>query len=257
MEADDAPPLVLVMSGLDPTGGAGIQADIEAIGAQGGHALPLITASTVQDTRRVHEVVPVAPALLLRQGRRLLEGLQPAAIKIGLLPSQEVADAVLALVEACSGVPLVLDPVLRSGGGQPLAPDMPFAKLLPRCTLITPNRHEARALTGATTPARCAARLRQAGVEAVLITGADEAEGRTLTNSLYQASGEHHWQWPKLPASYHGSGCTLAAATAARLALGDDLVSAVERAQRYTHRTLEEGWRPAPGQYLPRRLSHG
>ena len=148
-----ARPCVLVFSGLDPSGGAGIQADIEAIAAQGAHALPVVTALTVQDNERVHGVTPVDSLLLVRQACALIASVPIGAVKIGIPGSLENAEAIAGIVnrlrEGRPDLPLVLDPVLASGRGDSLARGdalASLAPLLPLATLLVPNLVEAAAL---------------------------------------------------------------------------------------------------------------
>jgi len=254
MESTPSPPVVLALSGHDPSGGAGIQADIEAIQAQGCHPATVVTCLTVQDSSRVYAVQPVAPDLFLRQARCVLEDLEPAAIKIGLVPDPDLAAAIEALLREAEGIPVVLDPVLHAGGGGTLSAAETLAPLLPHCALATPNRREARLLGGAGEIDEAAWRILEQGCGAVLVTGADEAPADRVVNTLYRDAETLHWQWPRLAGSYHGSGCTLASAIAARLALGEPLVEAVERAQHYTLESLRRAITPGRGQALPRRI---
>jgi hydroxymethylpyrimidine/phosphomethylpyrimidine kinase len=144
---------VLVFSGADPSGGAGIAADILAIHAQGAHALPVITALTVQDNERVFEVLPVEPDVLLRQARALMARVTVDAVKIGITGSaanaRAIAQVVAELRAADAALPVVLDPVLASGHGDLLSRDdaaQALGVLLPLVTLLTPNGPEAAAL---------------------------------------------------------------------------------------------------------------
>jgi len=248
-------PVVLSLSGHDPSGGAGIQADIEAIQAQGCHAATAVTCLTVQDSVRVHALYPVSAELFLRQAQCVLEDLQPEVIKIGLVASIAIAETLGELLELTGDLPVVLDPVLRAGNGRPLSAAEFLRPLLPLCTLVTPNRQEARLLAGTEEDERCGPLLLESGCDAVLVTGADEADADQVINSLHMPHQIRHWRWPRLPGSYHGSGCTLASAIAARLALGEELAVAVEQAQHYTHRTLQAACRPGQGQQLPRRIA--
>ncbi len=247
-------PVVLALSGHDPSGGAGIQADIETIQAQGCHPATAITCLTVQDSVRVHALFPVSSDLFLRQSRCVIEDLQPQVIKIGLISSRAIAEAIGELLSDLPGVPVVLDPVLHSGNGRPLSAVEFLQPLLPLCTLITPNRKEARLLSGAEEVEASARALLRLGVDSVLVTGADEAEADQVVNTLYDTRQTRHWRWPRLPGSYHGSGCTLASAVAARLALGETLTRAVEQAQQYTFDSIEKSCRLGQGQQLPRRI---
>ncbi|HKF94686.1 MAG TPA: hydroxymethylpyrimidine/phosphomethylpyrimidine kinase, partial [Gammaproteobacteria bacterium] len=143
-------PVVLVLAGLDPTGGAGIQADIEAIASMGAHAAPVATAITVQDTADVVGYTSLSAGLVIQQARAVLEDIPVAAIKIGMTGSVEITEAIHTLLNDYPDLPVVLDPVLMAGGGRALADESLIAAmktlLLPQATIITPNAHEARAL---------------------------------------------------------------------------------------------------------------
>jgi len=243
-------PLVLTFAASDPTGGAGLQADLLTLAALGCHPLSVVTALTVQDTRGVASLDAVDAALVERQAAALLAELKVAAFKLGVLGSEANVRAVAAIVASHPRVPLVVDPVLASGRGEPLASDALIATLLefvmPRATLATPNSLEARRLGGARA-------LLDRGCRYVLVTGTHEATS-DVVNTLYDASGKvREDRWPRLPGSYHGSGCTLASACAANLAHGVPMADAVRAAQEFTWQSLSAGFRPADGQYIPRR----
>jgi len=357
-------PCVLVFSGADPSGGAGMAADIQAITAMGAHALPVLTAITVQDNNRVHAVMPVAAEVVLQQARALLAQVPVAAVKIGIPGSAENALAIATLIgelrathRAAAGAapgwaqrlysdpPVVLDPVLRSGHGDALGRDdavQALAPLLPLATLITPNGPEAAALagnaaryrapvrigaaaaSGASAAARSAAAamataagaatgaafsralagdasaeagdalpgaagevalidaapmvalatpgvppawhgtahgdalaharaLRALGCTHVLVTGGHDENSDVVINRWLGPDRQQNWSWPRLPGGFHGSGCTLAAATAALLALGNTMAQALTKAQGYTQRALAASYAIAPGQRIPQR----
>ncbi|MGH8528565.1 MAG: bifunctional hydroxymethylpyrimidine kinase/phosphomethylpyrimidine kinase [Nevskiales bacterium] len=251
-------PVVLCFSGHDPSGGAGVQADIEAIAAQGAHAATVVTALTVQDSRDVQQVYATAPDLIRAQAELLFADLQPMAIKIGLIGDADNARVLADLLSEHPQLPVVLDPVLRAGGGGELATDNLIEalqrELMPRCTVLTPNADEARRLTGRQALADCAAALLASGARQVLITGGDEATPK-VENRLYGPGGAvTDWDWPRLPHQYHGSGCTLAAALAARLALGENVVTAAATAQQYVAQCLRDARHLGRGQWFPKRL---
>jgi hydroxymethylpyrimidine/phosphomethylpyrimidine kinase len=251
-------PLVLCLSGHDPVGGAGLQADIEAVAAQGAHAVGVITALTVQDTHNVRRVSAVAPALLAEQLACVLDDCDIAAIKLGLLGDIAQVVAICETVDRCR-VPLVIDPVLRAGGGANLATTATAQALLevliPRATVITPNAAEARRLApGLDTLDACAGALLARGCAHVLITGGDEATA-TADNVWYShAAAPVRYVWPRLPGPFHGAGCTLASALAARLALGEAIDAALLTAQTYVHDCLDHAQRVGRGRLIPRRL---
>lgn len=240
-------PAVLVFAGLDPSGGAGIAADLTAIAAQGAHALPVVTALTVQDQNRVYEVVPVDCALLARQAQALIGSVSINAVKLGIPGNRANAEAIAALVKQLRRrdpqLPVVLDPVLASGHGDALARGDALAALLPLlavATLVVPNLREAAALG-------------EVGCPHVLVTGG-HGDGPEVVNRWRSAGHEQAWRWPRLPGEFHGSGCTLAAAIAARLALGESMRDALERAQSYTHRSLAQSFAIGAGQRIPQRF---
>lgn len=250
--------VTLAIGGHDPCGGAGIQADIEAIGALGGYATSAVTCLTVQDTRNVQQLIPVGPDLVIAQANAVLADLPVAAIKIGLVGDAAIAHRLAQLLRQHPEIPVVLDPVLAAGGGATLANDALrrtlIKELLPQAYLLTPNSNEARLLTGAHNLDNCARGLLDGGARQVLITGAHE-ESPEVTNALYGQEGLiNSWEWDRLPGEYHGSGCTLASAAAALLAQGLDLIDAVKKAQEFTWQSLAHAHRLGRGQRLPNRL---
>ena len=261
----DIPPIVLCFSATDPSGGAGLQADLLTIASMGCHPLTVVTAITVQDTSGVDDVLPIDAEWVNDQARAVLEDMPVAAFKIGLLGSVENIAVIAAILADYPDIPLVFDPVLTSGRGDELANDNMLDAmrelLLPQTTVLTPNSIEARSLVqdedseeDVQNLADCARLLLQMGCEYVLITGTHEHTPKVI-NTLYNEQGvvsdEH---WPRLPGIYHGSGCTLAAAIAALLANGLSVEDAVNEAQEYTWQALKHGFRPGMGQHIPDRL---
>jgi len=258
-------PLVMSFAATDPSGGAGLQADLLTISSMGCHPLSVVTAITVQDTSGVDDVLPIDPEWVVDQARAMLEDVPVAAFKIGLLGSVENIAAIAEVLADYPDIPLVLDPVLASGRGDELADeDMLDAMrelLIPQSTIITPNSIEARRLAldedneeDDPTLEECAKRLLHMGCEYVLITGTHEQTPKVV-NTLYGENGViSSDSWARLPGIYHGSGCTLSAAIAALLAQGVDVPEAVKEAQEYTWQTLSAGFRPGMGQHIPDRL---
>lgn len=261
----DIPPIVLTFAATDPSGGAGLQADILTIASMGCHALTVVTAVTVQDTSGVDDVHPMDAELVIDQARTVLEDMPVAAFKIGMLGSVENVAVIAEIISDYPDIPLVFDPVLASGRGDELANEDMLAALrellLPQTTILTPNSIEARRLIQDDDNEQddpnlneCAKRIIQLGCEYVLITGTHEHTPKVI-NSLY---GEHGLvrsdNWPRLPGIYHGSGCTLASAIAALLANGLPMEEAVREAQEFTWEALKYGFRPGMGQHIPDRL---
>lgn len=264
----EAPPAVLCFSASDPTGGAGLQADLLTLAALGCHPLSVVTAITVQDTSGVEGVLPLDADWIADQARALLEDIPVAAFKVGMLGSIEAIAAVAEIVSDYPDIPLVLDPVLASGRGDQFADEAMIEAmvglLLPLTHVLTPNSLEARRLAqeagdaddeGPRLPlAECAHRLVLAGCDYVLLTGTHEGSPQVI-NTLYGSHGVVRSDaWERLAGSYHGSGCTLASAVAAHLASGVPVADAVLGAQEYTWRTLSAGYRPGMGQFIPDRL---
>ena len=262
----DAPPIVMVFAATDPTGGAGLQADILTLASMGCHPVSVVTAITIQDTMGVDEVMPIDGEWVADQARCILEDMPVAAFKIGVLGSLEAVAAVAEVVSDYPEIPLILDPVLASGRGDELASEEMLAAirelLIPQTTIVTPNSIEARRLAADDSDddndspdlAECARRILASGCEYVLITGTHE-NTEEVTNTLYNNEGVvRSDSWPRLPGSYHGSGCTLASALAATIANGVDMQEAVRDAQEYTWQSLKLAFRPGMGQYIPDRL---
>jgi hydroxymethylpyrimidine/phosphomethylpyrimidine kinase len=266
IERPASPPIVLTFAASDPSGGAGLQADLLTLASMGCHPLSVVTAVTVQDTTGVEGVMPIDADWVADQARKLLEDIPVDAFKLGVLGSVENIAAIAEIVSDYPDVPLVLDPVLASGRGDELATlDMLRAMrevLLPQTTIVTPNSPEVRRLADvddddeseAPALADCAARLVAQGCEYVLVTGTHEPTPKVI-NTLYGKSGVVRTDtWPRLPETYHGSGCTLASAIAAMLANGLEMSEAVREAQDYTWHTLKKAYRAGMGQWLPDRL---
>jgi hydroxymethylpyrimidine/phosphomethylpyrimidine kinase len=257
-----SPPMVLAFAASDPTGGAGLQADLLTLASLGCHPLSVVTGLTVQDTSGVESLRAIEPEWVARQARRILEDAPVvAAFKLGVLGSAANARIVATILGEHPDVPVVHDPVLASGRGDMLADadtvEVLRAALLARTTVLTPNSIEARRLALARPDASladCARALTGLGCKFVLVTGTHEP-GAQVANTLYDARGvvrEDRWQ--RLPGSYHGSGCTLASALAALIARGLDVASAAQAAQQYTWRSLAAGFQPGRGQHIPDRF---
>jgi len=244
---------VLIVAGSDSGGGAGIQADIKAVTAMGGFAATAITALTAQNTEGVHGVVPIEPAFIARQIEVVLTDIGADALKTGMLHSAEVIDTVVAaLKKHAPGVPLVVDPVMVAKGGHRLllteAETALRDRLLPIAALLTPNLPEAEVLAGF--PVRTEADMKRAGeklialgARAVLMKGG-HLEGDRVVDLLVHGGKVDRFEDARIPSrSTHGTGCTLASATAAGLAQKMSLRDAVARARSYVREAIAS----APG----------
>ncbi len=243
----------LSIAASDPTGGAGLQADLQVFRAHGVHGMGVVTALTVQDSARVHRVLPAFPNVVLEQLRVLLRDLQPDAVKIGALASDDVVRSVdlgLQELDARRRAPIVLDPVLAASDGTALLERRARPALLDligRAHLVTPNLSEAAELTGSDVSTRegveaaAAALVCELGAGAALVKGGHrDGPPDDLLALRDGGSASFHW----LPgeriagADVHGTGCALASAIAARLACGDALPAAVDAGRRFVRDAL-------------------
>lgn len=244
-------PIALTIAGSDPSGGAGLQADLKTFHRFGVYGMSVVSVLTVQNTLGVQEVVPLEPGLVVRQLKALLHDPGAQALKTGALGSAAIIEAI-APVLAQAARPLVVDPVLISKGGQELLPPAALealqVHLLPLATLLTPNLPEAQALLGQPirdlSDSREAARLlAERGPKAVLLKGG-HFEAEEATDVLWDGQALHLLREPRIPSKHtHGTGCTLAAAITALLARGVPLLEAVARAKRFVARAIAS----APG----------
>ena len=259
-------PVVLCFSGLDPSGGAGLQADIEAIGQTGAHAAIACTAITVQSSQQVIGFEACAASLVRDQATVVLNDLPVTVIKSGMLGTTDniamLTDLFAEQVIAAS-TPFVLDPVLVANSGGSLGDEQTlvaaFKKLLPYATLITPNTHELRALSGEQDLHTGAQKLCAQGSHAVLVKTSHDFDSGDIEQYLY-VKGEmvHKSTLPRLDGEFHGSGCSLASFIAGRLAMGDALIHAVKAADSWITKTLHAADVPHPddakAQLIPNRF---
>jgi hydroxymethylpyrimidine/phosphomethylpyrimidine kinase len=233
---------VLSVAGSDPSGGAGIQADLKTFSALGAYGAAAITALTAQNTRGVTGVLPVPAKFVTDQLDALFTDLDVRAVKTGMLGDPDVVDAVAAAIKRYRVPNLVVDPVMVATSGDRLVSDDTVAairdRLVPLATVITPNLPEAAALLGwdAVTPdtaTKAAEELRSLGANAALVKGG-HGQGDEAVDVLADPDGTHDYRAPRVRTrNTHGTGCTLSSAIAARLAQGASLREAVGVAKRY------------------------
>lgn len=245
-----APPIALTIAGSDPSGGAGIQADLKTFHQFGVYGEAVITLLTVQNTRRVARVEPVAASLVMDQLAAVLEDIRPGAAKLGALGTVELVNAI-AHAAAGFDFPLVIDPVMISKHGTPLmtgdARQAVLKRLVPRSYLITPNIHEAVVMTGIEITdlagmRSAAEKLHAMGAQHVLVKGG-HAPG-LATDVLFDGTRFVEFSAPRIDTPHtHGTGCTYSAAITAELAKGVPLETAVDCAKRF----VTEAIRTSPG----------
>ena len=244
---------LLVVSGSDSGGGAGLQADLKTAMYMGVYAMSAVTAVTAQDTRRIHRTLRVPPELVALQMRTALEDLGADAIKTGMLCTKATIEALLETIAGCAaGIPLIVDPVLTASSGEALLePDAEATlreHLVRRACLVTPNAPEAARLTGLPVTNRdemlaAGRHMLAMGARAVLITGG-HIGGTVVTDLLITDAEVREFTADRLDTPHtHGTGCTLASAIAAGIADGQTLIDATSEAHAYVQRAI----RTAPG----------
>lgn len=264
MTISSPPVSALTIAGSDSGGGAGIQADLKTFAAHRVHGLCAIAALTAQHTRGVTAVEVPPPAFLRAQIDACFDDFDIAAVKIGMLANADMIHAVAKALDQHCPPHIVLDPVMVATSGAQLlantAIEVLRKRLLPMATVITPNLHEAEFLLGRPIPDLDAMReacdaLLDLGAGAVLLKGGHLTGGHEVID-LFSARREsggrmrreiHH---PRLDLDAHGTGCTLASAITAQLALGLPLIDACSAASDYVHRALKLGTRPGRSRIL-------
>jgi hydroxymethylpyrimidine/phosphomethylpyrimidine kinase len=236
-------PIALTIAGSDPSGGAGIQADLKTFAAHEVYGASAITAVTVQSTRGVESIMPLDADLVTAQIEEIAGDFEIDATKIGMLATSAIVEAVAATIKELELSLVVVDPVLVSSSGTRLLDDDGMralcTELLPLARVVTPNVPEAEALTGLLVDSLAAAReaarrLQKLGTRAVLITGGHGMWERDVVDLLFDGREFHEFRTPRVSGrETHGTGCTFASAVAAGLALGRTLPEAAARAQQY------------------------
>jgi hydroxymethylpyrimidine/phosphomethylpyrimidine kinase len=252
VSARPRPPRLLTIAGSDSGGGAGIQADLKTFAAFGAYGMSAVTAVTAQNTVGVRSVQMIEPAMVADQIDAVFEDIGVDAVKIGMLGTPQIVEAVAQALARYPPAPMVLDPVMVAKSGDallsPAGVEALRAWLLPRATLLTPNVPEAERLAGL--PVRsfaeqvaAAKALQEAGPTAVLVKGGHAVPGGAscdeVVDVLFDGERVHRFARPRVDTtSDHGTGCTLSSAIAALLGAGRPLVDAVREAGDYLHGAL-------------------
>ncbi|MEK7991534.1 MAG: hydroxymethylpyrimidine/phosphomethylpyrimidine kinase [Thiotrichaceae bacterium] len=252
-------PIILVFAGNDPTGGAGLCADTQALALTGCHIAPIVTCTTIQDTHNVYQILPLEKNHIFQQAETVLKDMSIAAIKLGLLGSLGAIEAVTQILQTYPTLPVIFDPILAAGGGQNLSNqtirEALLELILPHTTVITPNTQEIQKLTGLNDGQQAANKLQEKGCEWVCLTGTHDATDMVVNRLYHQQRCVQTSQWNRLPETYHGSGCTLAASIAGYIAQGNEITNAVKMAQQLTYRSLQQAYQAGQGQWLPYRAA--
>ncbi|HJS68632.1 MAG TPA: bifunctional hydroxymethylpyrimidine kinase/phosphomethylpyrimidine kinase, partial [Nitrososphaera sp.] len=248
--------IALSVAGSDSGAGAGIQADLKTFSALGVYGCTAITAITAQNTRKVAEIFEVSPAVVGQQIRSVMTDMPPDAIKIGMVYSRQTIDAVYRLLKRTK-VPIVLDPILAAGTGAKLLRDDAFdsfvSKMMPLCTLVTPNRIEAEKISGMKIRTEsdgvdAAKKIRKLGAENVIVKGG-HFESAHVTDLLLDGRGKvTKITSPRIKIEEsHGSGCNFSSAVTAYLAKGAELEDACRMANEYVHVAIKNAVRVGRG----------
>ncbi|MDG2353731.1 MAG: hydroxymethylpyrimidine/phosphomethylpyrimidine kinase [Gammaproteobacteria bacterium] len=245
---------VLVLSGLDPCGGAGISADIETINQFGVTPLPIVTTLTVQNTQSVKSAQAVDEKLIAEQFNHLKEDVDFSVVKIGLLSSNAQIQTIASLLKTCETAAVVLDPIVSSSTGQQLLEDQALKTLkqdlLPIVTVLTPNVAELKALSSMVDEQKA---IESLPCEWVLLTTTDTSKDEIEHRLYHHGQCVERFTYVKLLGQYHGSGCTLSSAIGALLASGVDVDIACKRALDYTYQSLLNAKSIGKMQYHPNR----
>jgi len=253
--------IVLCISGLDPSGGAGIQADIETIFSLGCHGCSIVSVLTIQNSGDIKRISNVPADIIEDQFNCILQDMPISVIKVGMLGSVEQIQTLSKLFKQHPDIPVVLDPVFASGNGFSVSSNAMLEALqqqiLPHCFLLTPNSLEARRLANLGIDgdlSECARKIQTMGCKNVLITGTHENE-INVVHRLWQGEKLNAYANTRLDNSYHGSGCTLASALAALLAKHYSVEDAVKAALHFTFNSLQNAQALGKGQLIPDRNS--
>jgi len=247
---------VLVFSGLDPSGAAGIAADIETINQFGLTPLPIITTLTAQNTQRVESLEVTKDSLLERQFNLINEDISFNTVKIGLLGSSSQIIAISKLLKDRKRLNIVLDPILISGTDENLSSiemiEAMKSELLPLCLLLTPNLAELNVLAPGLSEQAAVSSL---NCPWILVTTSDSSEVQIEHRLYHESKLVKKFTYDKLPNKFHGSGCTLSSAISALIASGEDVDVACKKALQYTYQCLLSAKKIGKMQYHPNRTS--
>jgi len=246
----------LTIAGFDPTGGAGVQADLKVFHSLGIYGLSVVCSLTAQNTEGVRDIMPVPGRFVKKQLAVLLSDLVPDAAKTGMLYSESAIEAVAYIIKKYSLKNIVVDPVIVSSSGKSLVEkNTPFAlrkKIFPICAVITPNIYEASVLSGIDIKTiadmeKAAVCLKEYGPENVIITGGHLED--TALDLLYDGKF-HYLKSRKIKGEYHGTGCAFSAALTSMLAKGYSVPDSAKEAKKFINRALKRSFSAGKGMRL-------
>ncbi len=253
----DKHPEILIISGFDPSGSAGLIADIEAVHALGCRSRAVITCQTLQNEENATACVASDATEFKAQLRSVMDGHAFSAIKIGLTPSPEIIEIITEVLPGLN-CPIVIDPIIAAGGGYVFCNSKTIEclcrKLIPLCDLATPNVQELKQLAGTSDSEQASTLLLEQGCRAVLVTS-EYQKGNRLYHRLYRPNHPPEvYTADRLPHRYRGSGCILASAITAYLAHRSELVAAIQQGQEFTYHCLTAATPAGQGIAIPQRF---
>lgn len=258
MAKKSKPPIVISFTGSDPTGGTGLQADIETLASLGCHCLPIITCITIQDTNNLKEHFAIPSDILEKQAQACLDDIDVAAFKIGMLGNLENILTIKTILDTQPEIPVIIDPMLSVNKSFANAEEfyqLMRKHLFPLTTLLVINTIEAKALLPkANSSDEAVKQFLKDGCEYVLLSGTYESTPAIINSFYGQGELIETFSWDRQPIHYHGAGCTLSAAIAAMLAQNIGPFDAVLEAQEFTHESLRLGHQLSDGQHIPNRF---
>ncbi len=252
-------PTVLSFNFHDSTGASGITADVEAIASQGCHANTVVTCLSVQDSQSVSSLIPIDDDIIIQSARAVLEDNPVAAIKIGLIGSEEGVEAIHEILKDYPDKPVIFEPMLIASNGMELVEDEIIdcirELLIPHTSLLSMNSVEAAMLIPEADNQNAMMQgVMDSGCEHILLSGRRNAS-ETVVNMLYHNFRIiEQYEWPRLGGEFYGAGCTLSASLAALQAQGLDVIAACAEAQNYCWQTLRHAARFGMGQLQPSRF---
>lgn len=248
---------VLTIAGSDPTGGAGLQADLKVFRALGVHGLSVPSALTVQNTGGIDYLAAVDDGIIKRQLDFLLKDIRPDALKTGMLYAARAVELVADAVKEHSLGSLVVDPVTVSSSGASLMEDGTLNavrdRLFPISRVVTPNIYEAAVFTGMNIRGEAdmkeaAKSLKEMGPEVVIITGGHFE--KQAVDLYYDGHDFYSLKSEKIPGEYHGTGCAFSAAVAALLSIGHTPIEAARKAKEFVQGAIKKAYNPGKGMGL-------
>ncbi len=247
-------PVILSISSHDPSGSAGISADIETLASLGCHCTPIISKLAARDTASLKDSQITDTSLLIEQVRAVLEDITVNLFCIGDLASISNIEAIHTILKDYPDIPVVLHPVLPPAKGHGLESAI-RTLLLPLADITVLNQSEVLVLApGADTLSAGARELMEFGCDNILITGATAANKQVSNHWFSPRANSQQYHWQRLPFSYHGAGDTLCAALSAYLGHGLSMAESIQQAQQFTWQALEKGRRIGMGELLPDRM---